>query len=74
MIQNMHFDDALYFAQKKGEAKGMIRGAEKNMRQNILGLNRNNVPVSIIASSLGKTQEEVEEIIRSELNKTSKKN
>lgn len=73
MIHNMHFDDALYFAQKKGEAKGMIRGAEKNMRQNILGLNRNNVPVSIIASSLGKTQAEVEEIIRSEQEKTPRK-
>ena len=62
MIQNMHFDDALYYAQKKGEAKVM--------RQNILGLNRNKVPVSIIASSLGKTQAEVEKIIRSELEKT----
>ena len=51
----------------------MIRGAEKNMRQNILGLNRNNVPVSIIASSLGKTQAEVEEIIRSEQEKTPRK-
>lgn len=73
MIQNMHFDDALYYAQKKGEARGVIRGAEKTMRQNILGLNRNKVPVSIIASSLGKTQAEVEEIIRSELDKASKK-
>ena len=72
MMRNIDIEDAIDRGIAQGMAKGMAQGItkgmalgmEQNLRSNILGLNRNNVPIGIIASSVGRTQAEVEEIIR----------
>ena len=45
--------------------EAFTRGIELNLRQNVIGLHTHNVPVATIAASVGKTEAEVEEIIRS---------
>ena len=60
MMQNIYINDAIYQGREMGRAEGM----EQATRRNILSFYKNNVPVSLIASSVGKTEAEVQEIIR----------
>ena len=43
---------------------GISLGVEQATRSNILSFYKNNVPVSLIATSVGKSEAEVQEIIR----------
>jgi len=67
MMRNIYLDDAMERGIEQGIERGMSMGAEQTTRSNIISFYKNDVPVSVIAKSLGKTEEEVEEIIRSEL-------
>ena len=68
MMQNIYINDAIYQGREMGRAEGMERGislgAEQATRRNILAFYKNNVSVSLIASAVGKTEAEVQEIIR----------
>ncbi|MBO7612311.1 MAG: Rpn family recombination-promoting nuclease/putative transposase [Treponema sp.] len=68
MMQNIYINDAIYQGREMGRAEGiatgMERGAEQATRNNILAFYKNNASVSLIASSVGKTEAEVLEIIR----------
>ena len=50
---------------KEAFSHGISRGADLTLRQNIIGFYKHNVPIATIAASVGKTEDEVEEIIRS---------
>ncbi|MBQ5432304.1 MAG: hypothetical protein IIU30_02480 [Treponema sp.] len=60
MIQNIYINDAIYHGREMGRAEGI----EQATRSNILSFYKNNVPVSLIATSVGKSEAEVQEIIR----------
>ena len=47
-----------------GREMGRAEGIEQATRRNILSFYKNNVPVSLIATSVGKSEAEVQEIIR----------
>ncbi|MBR6143210.1 MAG: hypothetical protein IKQ23_02885, partial [Treponema sp.] len=51
---------AIYHGREMGRAEGI----EQATRSNILSFYKNNVPVSLIATSVGKSEAEVQEIIR----------
>ncbi|MBP5576227.1 MAG: hypothetical protein J6X67_05655 [Treponema sp.] len=55
MMRNIYLDDA------------MERGAELNLRRNVIGLYKNKVAISTIATSVERTQAEIKEILRNEL-------
>ncbi|MBQ2356582.1 MAG: hypothetical protein II397_12305, partial [Treponema sp.] len=60
MMQNIYINDAIYHGREMGRAEGI----EQATRSNILSFYKNNVPVSLIATSVGKSEAEVQEIIR----------
>ena len=64
MMQNIYINDAIYQGREMGRAEGIATGMEQATRRNILAFYKNNVSVSLIASAVGKTEAEVQEIIR----------
>ncbi|MBQ2464157.1 MAG: hypothetical protein II507_04125, partial [Treponema sp.] len=68
MMQNIYINDAIYHGREMGRAEGIATGislgVEQATRSNILSFYKNNVPVSLIATSVGKSEAEVQEIIR----------
>lgn len=63
MMRNIYLDDAMW----RGRMEGILEGEAREKRKTIISFYKNKVSISIIASSVGKTQDEVKEIIRSEL-------
>ncbi|MBQ1644385.1 MAG: hypothetical protein II103_07650, partial [Treponema sp.] len=64
MMQNIYINDAIYHGREMGRAEGIATGMEQATRRNILGAYEKNIPVGVIASFVGKTEAEVQEIIR----------
>ncbi|MBR4247773.1 MAG: hypothetical protein IKQ13_12350, partial [Treponema sp.] len=60
MMQNIYINDAIYHGREMGRAEGI----EQATRRNILGAYEKNIPVGVIASFVGKSEAEVQEIIR----------
>ena len=60
MMQNIYINDAIYHGREMGRAEGM----EQATRRNILGAYKKNIPIGVIASFVGKSEAEVQEIIR----------
>ena len=83
MMRNIYIDDAierghrlglqegLQQGMRKGIARGRKEGREEGLseglRKTVIRGYKNQVPLSMIAVSVGKTQAQVKEIIRSEL-------
>jgi len=68
MMQNIYINDAIYHGREMGRAEGIATGislgVEQATRRNILGAYEKNIPVGVIASFVGKSEAEVQEIIR----------
>ena len=64
MMQNIYINDAIYHGREMGRAEGIATGMEQATRRNILGAYEKNIPLGVIASFVGKTEAEVQEIIR----------
>ncbi len=67
MMRNIYLDDAMWRGRMEGLQEGILEGEAREKRKTIISFYKNKVSISIIASSVGKTQDEVKEIIRSEL-------
>ena len=67
MMRNIYLDDAMRRGRMEGLQEGIIRGRNEGLREVIIRGYKNSFPITMIATSVGKTQDEVKEIIRSEL-------
>ena len=54
---------------KEGEEKGMAKGMDKKEKEAVLGMDRNNIPISVIANALNISEERVKQIIEEEKSK-----